>query len=185
MPRKLKKWLANASATLFGLALLAALSAWLWSDGGTTEDAASLQEPARMPAQSNIHDDELFFSAKGTDDRNVAGEALNKTGVKGLRARKVKFNSEPLRNAKRPGDRLVRFQLFSDTVFMVRFFEPSPQLNRRAEFVGQVEGDPDSRVQIWATQSAITGELVTAGRTFRFVPASGNFHYIIEIDSSH
>jgi hypothetical protein len=183
---KTKKWLASVATTLVVVVGLAAVSAWLWSGDRSFDDLSletTPQKVSRLPAQSAL-EDELFISAKGTAGQNLAREATSKTGVRAVRARKVKFNSEPLRDAKRPGDRLVRFQLFSDTVFVVRFLEASPQLNRRAEFVGQVEGDPDSRVQIWATKTALTGELATAGRTFRFVPTTGGYHYIIEVDPS-
>lgn len=181
---------AVVTKVVFGcgaLCLVAIASNSLWSlgDSASNETSSTITSSevsaVRMPAR---FDGEIFSAPGKENEKAVAHEATLKTGIRALRARKVRFNSEPLRVAKRPGDRLVRFELFKDTVFTVRFLEPSPQLSRRAEFVGQVEGDPDSRVQLWATKNALSGELATAGRTFRFVSATGGFHYIVEVDPS-
>ncbi len=135
----------------------------------------------RLPAR---YEDVVFTPVPGgADTRAMAREATARTGLRALRARRVVFHSESLRAAKR-GDRLVRLHLFDDAIFTVRFREPSPLVSLRGELVGQVEGDPKSRVHLWATTEKLSGELVTAGRTYRITYAGKNQHYIVEIEAA-
>lgn len=137
---------------------------------------------SRLPAAVS----ELKFkdTDRNADPKAAAREAADQTGLSVQRARKVHFDSEPLRAALWPGDRTVTFELFKDTRFRVRFMEPSPQLNRRGEFIGQVDGDSESRVHIWSTDRRLTGEIVTNGKTFRIVPLHRDVHYVIEVKQS-
>ena len=152
------------------------------TDISTAAPAIAVVE--RKPA-SVRSDSEIFTAVKSAlDTRAMAREATNRTGVPSIRARKVVFNSDPLRFSMR-GDRLVRFHLFDDTIFSVRFNDSLVFKSNRGEMTGVVEGDPESRVQIWVTKTGISGELSTVGRTFRFVYAGQGQHYIIEVATTH
>lgn len=138
-------------------------------------------DSVRAPASIEIP---IFKDADPHADLKKLGrDAFIQTGIPARRARKVRFSSQAFRSVNTPSGGVLKMALFDDVVLSIRFMGASPQLNQRGEFVGLIEGDSESRVQLWSTQNNLTGEIVTTGRTFKFTSAGGGLHWIIEVET--
>lgn len=160
---------------LGGIALLMIMSlvtAVLWMQHGPKD---SSREPASLNGDG-------VFSDQG---EIPVSEVFAKTAVSdAIRARKIVFNQFELGRILQ-ADKPLDLELFPDKSVRIQLQNPSKYSVNDRLLVGQVAGDPESRVRLQIARDSMDGRIEGSRGDFRIVPMGDGVHWVIEIKTKN
>lgn len=154
----------------------------LYADDSIEDLERATQAEAAKSNSAKTRSKAVFpFEPVSQRSENLAALAAQRTGVSGRRAREVVLHPEAF--SETSDEYKIRLNLFEDVSPMVLMQRPSLYGVNHAFLVGQIIGDPSSRVQLMMADGQMNGTVQTHQATYRIVSLGSGRHFVIELDS--